>query len=283
MIKLGFIGAGNMAGAIVRGVLAKKFLPAQNIFMHDVNTRQCEKMQSQYDIQIMKSNVDLVLVCNVIVLAIKPIFLKKVLLEIKPHVRDKKIISIATGWTTDMLRETLGENNGAQILRVMPNTPAMVGEGFTVLFHENSFDPEAFMWAGQLFQTLGQTEVLSERLLDAVIAVSGSSPAYVFLFIEAMTDGAVKLGIPRSVAYRAASQSVLGAAKMILETGEHPSKLKDDVCSPGGTTIEAVHALEQGGLRAAVINAMDACAQKSFRMTEEAKNERSVRISNVSR
>jgi len=271
MTKLGFIGAGNMAGAIVRGVLAKEFLAARNIYMHDVNPRQCAKMRDRYSIQIAQNNVDLVLACDVIVLAVKPIFLRKVLSEIKVHARNKKIISIATGWTTDMLQEALGESNGVQILRVMPNTPAMVGEGFTVLFHENSFDREAFAWAEQLFQTLGRTEVLSERLLDAVIAVSGSSPAYVYLFIEAMTDGAVKLGIPRSVAYRAASQSVLGAAKMILETGEHPSKLKDDVCSPGGTTIEAVHALEQGGLRAAVINAMDACAQKSLRMTEEAK------------
>ena len=152
----------------------------------------------------------------------------------------------------------------------MPNTPALVGAGFTALCDENSFSKASLGWAKELFSTLGVVQVLPERLFDAVVAVSGSSPAYVYMFIEAMADGAVRLGMPRKMAIQAAAQAVLGSAKMVLTTGEHPAALKDNVCSPGGTTIEAVQSLEKNGFRSAVLEAMDACARKNRKMSAPA-------------
>lgn len=267
--KLGLIGAGNMSGAILSGVVQKGFLPPEDICLYDVNPGQCQKWRDRYPVQIAQDNPALVTASDAVILAVKPLYLQGVLQEIRPYARGKRIISIAAGWTTAMLTDILDEASGAQVLRVMPNTPAMVGEGYTALCKENTFDAESLAWAERLFGTLGQTQVFPENLFDAVIAVSGSSPAYAYLFLEAMADGAVKLGIPRAQAYRAAAQAVLGAAKMVLETGEHPGKLKDDVCSPGGTTIAAVHALEQSGFRGSVMDAMEACAQKSRQMALE--------------
>ncbi len=266
-LKLGFIGAGNMAGAILTGAIRKGFLPAQEIAIHDPSVTQCAKITALFPVQVASTNKELVQSAEYVVLAVKPVFLKGVLQEIKPYVSGKRIISIAAGWTFSMLTELLNPQSGAQVLRVMPNTPALVGEGYTAFCEENTFDPQGLAFAKALFATLGKTETFPERLFDAVIATSGSSPAYVYMFIEAMADGAVKLGMPRAAAYQAAAQAVLGAAKMVLETGEHPGKLKDDVCSPGGTTIEAVAALERGGLRGVLMDAMGACAQKSKQMS----------------
>ena len=269
--KLGLIGAGNMAGAILSGVIQSGFLPAEDICLYDVNPSQCQRWRERYPVCVAKDNPSLVTASEGIVLAVKPAYLLEVLGEIRPYVRGKRVISIAAGWTTAMLTEILDADSGAQVLRVMPNTPVMVGEGYSALCKENTFDEESFAWARQLFSTLGTTQVFPEKLFDAVIALTGSSPAYAYLFIEAMADGAVKLGMPRAEAYRGAAQAVLGAAKMVLETGEHPGKLKDDVCSPGGTTIQAVYALEKAGFRGAVIDAIQACAQKSEKMSQNQK------------
>lgn len=267
-MKLGFIGGGNMAGAIIKGALGSGFLSAKDVLAYDISAPQRERLKARFGIQIAKDNPGLAEACDTIILAVKPVYLRQVLTEIKPFVRGKSMISIAAGWTMSMLRSVLDEGSGAKLLRVMPNTPAMIGEGYTALCQEHSLDQESFAWAERLFQTLGETQVFPEGLFDAVTAVSGSSPAYVYMFIEAMADGAVKQGMPRREALRAAAQATLGAAKMVLETGEHPAKLKDDVCSPGGTTIEAVGALERNGFRGAVLFAMDACAEKSRRMAE---------------
>ena len=262
-MTLGFIGAGNMASAILQGAVSQKFLSPESIFIYDVVPAQCNRVMAAFPgVQTSANNGELVCRSDVIVLAVKPVYLEGVLQEIRPFVRGKRLISIAAGWTSAMLGKALGPESGAQVLRVSPNTPALVGEGFTALCEESTFDAEALQWATALFQTLGATCTAPERLFNALIAVSGSSPAYVYMFIEAMADGAVKLGLSRALAYQAAAQSVLGAAKMVLETGEHPGKLKDDVCSPGGTTIEAVYQLERGGMRSAVITAMEACAAK---------------------
>jgi len=203
--------------------------------------------------------------------AFKPIYLKEVLVKARPLAAGKDFISIAAGWTFDMLTEILDTASGARVLRVMPNTPAMVGEGFTALCETTTLSAERFEWAQKLFATLGEVAVLPETQFDAIVALTGSSPAYVFVFIEAMADAAVALGIPRALAYRAAAQAVLGSAKMVLATGEHPASLKDKVCSPGGTTIEAVASLERDGFRSAVIDAMLACAEKSRLMGEKPK------------
>lgn len=270
-MKLGFIGGGNMAAAIIGGVVGKGFLPAEEVMVYDVNPVQCEKLTARYPVAVAASQEELIERCEYIVLAVKPVYLRRVLEKAKPFANGKRFISIAAGWTFAMLTEVLDEGSGARVLRTMPNTPAMVGAGFTALCEQTTLDDEAFVWAMEMFGTLGEVAVLPEMLFDAVVATTGSSPAYVFMFIEAMADAAVRLGMPRALAYRAAAQAVMGAAKMVLETGEHPAALKDMVCSPAGTTIEAVATLEQSGFRAAVMDAMAACADKSRRMASPEK------------
>ena len=173
---------------------------------------------------------------------------------------------LIAGWTVEKLHASFGP--GCQLLRVMPNTPALVGAGYAALCAETTLEPADLEWAKRLFGTLGKVEVLPERLFDAVTAVTGSSPAYVFMFIEAMADAAVRLGMTRPMAIEAAAQAVFGSAKMVLDTHQHPAVLKDQVCSPAGTTIEAVQALEKGGFRSAVMEAMAACADKSQAMAK---------------
>lgn len=271
---VGFIGAGNMGFAIMKGAFQNGFLKPYETMAYDVNEAQLASLKSCYPVNAAESNVQLAKECEWIILAIKPIFMRGVLEEIKRYIHNKKVISIAAGWTMDMLTEAIGKENGAQMLRVMPNTPALVGEGFTALCEENTLTKVSMQWAKELFSNLGMVQVLPERLFDAVVAVSGSSPAYVYMFIEAMADAAVKLGMPRKLAIQAAAQSVFGSAKMVLNTKEHPAVLKDNVCSPGGTTIEAVEALEKGGFRGIVMEAMEVCAQKNRRMMASSQESR---------
>lgn len=266
-MKIGFIGAGNMGGAILKGIIQKNFLAANEIMISDLNEKLVSAWKSNYGVHIAESNIQLAKECEWIVLAIKPIFFKAVIAEIKPYLIGKKVISIAAGWSVDMLKEAIGENTS--ILRVMPNTPALVGAGLTGVCEETTLDAESFVWAQKLFGTLGVVQIIPERLIDAIIAVSGSSPAYVFMFIDAMADAAVKLGMPRQMAIEAAAQAVMGSAKMVLDTKMHPAVLKDQVCSPGGATIEAVQSLEEDGMRAAVIRAMVVCAEKNQQMTKK--------------
>ena len=182
--------------------------------------------------------------------------------EIKDSVKEEQIfISIAPGKTLQWLGEHLGEKT--KVIRTMPNTPAMVGEGMTALCVNELVTEKETALAVKLCNTFGKTEVIPEHLMDAVVGVSGSSPAYVFMFLEAMADAAVADGMPRAQAYKFAAQSVLGSAKLMLETGKHPGELKDMVCSPAGTTIQAVRVLEEKGLRSAVIEAQTACVKKA--------------------
>lgn len=266
-MKIGFIGAGNMGGAILKGALRSRFLKNSDVLLFDLNQQLLDMWQEQHGVNHAKSNAELAQMCEWIVLAVKPVFLQGVLDEIKPYLAGKKVISIAAGWSVEMLQREVGES--CKLLRVMPNTPALVGAGLSALCEETTLEAESFVWAQKLFATLGVVQIVPERLIDAVIAVSGSSPAYVFMFIDAMADAAVKLGMPRQMAIEAAAQAVMGSAKMVLDTKLHPAVLKDQVCSPGGTTIEAVQALEEGGMRAAVIKAMVACADKNKAMTSQ--------------
>jgi len=268
-MKIGFIGAGNMGGAILKGALKSGFLSADNVMIHDVSQVLCENWKADYHVNVAEGNVQLANQCDCIVLAVKPVFLADVIAQIKDQLAGKKVISIAAGWSVEMLKNACGSE--CQLLRVMPNTPALVGAGFTALCEETTFDAATLEWAKALFETLGVVQMVPERLIDAVIAVSGSSPAYVFMFIDAMADAAVKLGMPRAMAIEAAAQAVMGSAKMVLDTHQHPAVLKDQVCSPGGTTIEAVQALEEGGMRAAVMKAMVVCAEKNQKMTGSQK------------
>ncbi len=267
-MKIGFIGAGNMGGAILKGALACGFLKPEEVMVYDLNSQLCESWRKDCQVTIAQSNIELADVCEWIVLAVKPCFLDGVMDEIKPCLTpEKRVISIAGGYSIQQLTEAMGENP-AKLLRVMPNTPALVGEGLLALCEETTLSADDFSWAKELFATLGVVQIIPERLIDAIIAVSGSSPAYVFMFIDAMADAAVKLGMPRQMAIECAAQAVKGSARIVLETKLHPAVLKDQVCSPSGSTIEAVQVLEEKGMRGAVISAMIACAQKNKDVTD---------------
>ena len=264
-MKLGFVGGGNMAYAIACGVLAADLYKAEDIYISDPNSSALEKFNKMG--MSAKTDNKNALNCDIIVLAVKPFIYPLSLSELakttdKDELAEKVFVSIAAGVTTGEVKEWLGFD--AKVVRVMPNTPAMVLEGMSVLASEclPATDDE-FSAVKQIFEAIGEVEVMSESLLNSVIAVSGSSPAYIYMLIEAMADGAVRDGIPRDKAYRLAAQSVLGSAKMVLETGKHPGELKDMVCSPKGTTIAAVAELEKNGFRNAILEAMKACTEKS--------------------
>ena len=269
MRKLGLIGAGNMGSAILRGVLDAGYLKQNQIVVCDASRRKMEELSKELPSVVYCDNpADLLAQVDMVILAVKPHFIQDVIDEIREELNGKAVISIAAGWTVSMLAEAL-ENTGASYLRVMPNTPAMVGEGMTALCDDSNFSRDDFAFAKGIFDAVGRTVILPERLFDGVIAISGSSPAYVFMMIEAMADAGVKEGLPRSCAYEMAAQAVLGSALMVLQSGTHPASLKDAVCSPGGTTIEAVEELERKGFRAAVMDAMGACAAKSREMSRK--------------
>ena len=264
--KLGFIGAGKMGGAIIRGMLNEHYMDPAQVMICDSNSHKLDELAHDYPMLGLTQNVaELADFADMIVLAVKPNVLESVVLSAGNYLAGKAIISVAAGWNVAKLDQLLSPL-GATYLRVMPNTPAMVCEGMTALCDESTFSKEDFAFAKGIFESVGRTVTLPERLFDGVIAISGSSPAYVFVMIEAMADAGVKEGLPRSYAYEMAAQAVLGAALMVLTSSTHPAALKDAVCSPGGTTIEAVEALEEYGFRNAIMKAMDICAEKSRKM-----------------
>ncbi|MCR4876198.1 MAG: pyrroline-5-carboxylate reductase [Clostridiales bacterium] len=265
---IGMIGTGNMGSAILRGIVEAEYVKPGQLCVYDVSKRKMREIRE--DIPGLQEAVDCTEVAersDLIILAVKPLYVQEVIDEIRPALRGKAVLSIAAGWTVGMLEKAL-RDTGATWLRVMPNTPALVGEGMTALCDDTTFSQEDFDFAKGIFDAVGKTRVLPERLFDGVIAISGSSPAYVYMMIEAMADAGVREGLPRTFAYEMAAQSVLGSALMVLSSGTHPAALKDAVCSPGGTTIEAVAALEKNGFRNAILEAMKVCAEKSREMSK---------------
>lgn len=264
MMKLGFIGTGNMAGAIMGGIIKNQIFRPEEIIGADISEAGREKTKEAYGIEVTGDNrkaAD----SEVLILSVKPQYYADSIAEIKDCVRDDQlIITIAPGKTLAWLEEQFGKP--VKIVRTMPNTPALVGEGMTAACVNQYVTEEEKAYALKILSSFGKVELVPEHLIDAVVAVSGSAPAYVFMFIEAMADAAVAEGMPRAQAYEFAAQAVYGSAKMVLETGKHPGELKDMVCSPAGTTIEAVRVLEEKGLRSAVIEAMRACADVSRRL-----------------
>ena len=261
MAKIGFIGMGNMAGAIMRGSL-RTFAPEDIIFF-DANKAQAEKVTAETGVQHVSSNIELVNQVKYIILAVKPQVLPAVMAEIKGLVKPEQVvISIAAGFGIADLTEGIGTE--PRYVRVMPNTPALVGEGMSgVAYDAAKFNDEEKAMVETIFTSIGKMELVNENMMDAVASASGCSPAYVYMFIEALADGCVKNGLPRALAYKMVAQAVLGSAKMVLETGMHPGELKDMVCSPGGTTIEGLAALEENNFRGAIIKACDANFQKN--------------------
>ena len=260
-MKLGFIGCGNMATALIGGILKKGLIPADEIIVSALHKETLTRAAQTYGVHTARYNRD-VAGADIVVLAVKPQFYEEVICEIRDCITQHQVIvSIAPGKSIATITGWFGKK--IKLVRTMPNTPAMVGEGVTAVCPSENVTKKELQNVLSLFEACGTAEVMPERLLDAVVSVSGSSPAYVFMMIEAMADAAVRDGIPRAQAYRLAAQSVLGSAKMVLETGKHPGELKDMVCSPAGTTIEAVAALEQAGFRSAILAGMKACTDKT--------------------
>ena len=264
-MKLGFIGTGNMAGAIMGGVIKSGLFKPEEIIGADLLEAGREKVKTLYGIHVTADNKEAVEKAETIILSVKPQFYESVTAEIKDVVKPEQIvITIAPGKTLEWLAKQFGKD--VKLVRTMPNTPALVGAGMTAACPNEYMTKEEIAYVLTLLESFGRVEIIPERLMDTVVSVSGSSPAYVFMFIEAMADAAVSGGMPRAQAYQFAAQAVLGSAKMVLETGKHPGELKDMVCSPAGTTIEAVRVLEEKGFRSSVIEAMKTCEEISKSM-----------------
>lgn len=261
-MKLGFIGTGNMASAIMGGIIKKDIISADEIIGADLFAPGRERVKEQYGIHVTASNKEVVENAEVIILSVKPQFYADVICEIKDIIKENQIvITIAPGKTLAWLADQFGKD--VKLVRTMPNTPAMVGEGMTAACPNEHLTEDEIAYVKTLLGSFGRVEIVPERLMDVVVSTSGSSPAYVFMMIEAMADAAVSGGMPRPQAYQFAAQAVLGSAKMVLETGKHPGELKDMVCSPAGTTIEAVRTLEELGFRSAIFEAMKVCEEMS--------------------
>ncbi len=262
-MKIGFIGLGNMASAMIGGMLKAGEVQPEMLVGSDKSEQMRATAAEKFGMEVLEDNGQVAEMVDVLFLAVKPIFFPDVMNDIRGKIKKTSVIvSIAAGQTVQNIEDGLQDKN-AKIIRLMPNTPALVGEGCTAVCNNENVTKEELATVKKLLQTFGKAEEIPERLFDAFIGISGSSPAYVFMFIEAMADAAVNAGMPRNLAYTFASQAVLGSAKMVLETGKHPGELKDMVCSPGGTTIAAVKVLEETGFRASVIDAVDACVEKS--------------------
>ncbi len=260
-MKAGFIGAGNMARAMIGGILEKGLFERGEIVASSATQETADRVAEEFGIHTTVDNRKAA-EADIVVLAVKPACCQHVIGEIRDIVTEEQmIVSIVAGRSLAWLEDAFGKE--VKLIRTMPNTPALVGEGMTAICPGGRVSSEELERVCGLFQSFGKAEVVGENLMDAVVAVSGSSPAYVFLFIEAMADAAVAEGMPRAQAYRFAAQAVLGSAEMVLETGRHPGELKDMVCSPAGTTIEGVCKLEEKGFRSSVMECMRACAQKS--------------------
>lgn len=258
MVTLGFIGMGNMGSALLKGT---KKVFGNDIVFHDGSDKRMEEISTQEEVKALKTNSDVVRDAKYVILAIKPQVFDKVYGDINEALTDENIIiSLAPGITVEQLRSKI---NTERIVRTMPNTPAMVGEGMTgICYDEKLFTTEEEEVINKIFSSVGRVKKVDENLINSVVCASGSSPAYVFMFMEALADSVVSCGMPRNDAYEFVAQAVLGSARLMLETGMHPGQLKDMVSSPGGTTIAGVSELEKNGFRKAIFAATEACFNK---------------------
>ena len=264
-MKIGFIGAGNMATAIIGGMIEKKIYVSDQVAASGKDRASLEHLQIKYGIKTTENNGEIMENADVIFLSVKPQVLPQVIAEIGPMAKENQLfVSIAAGKTIDWIEQEFRRE--IKLVRVMPNTPALVGEGCSGLCANANVTVAEMELVKAIFDCCGSSYEVPEHLMDVVGAVAGSAPAFVFMFMEAMADAAVAGGMPRDLAYKMASQTVLGSGKLMLETQNHPGKLKDMVCSPGGTTICGVKVLEEQGMRGAIMNAIDSCIQKSKKL-----------------
>lgn len=267
-VKVGVVGCGNMASAIIGGIIESKLINPKDLIVSDQSSDKLEAISKKYDVEITKDNAEVARFADVLILAVKPNIHDIVLEEIKKSIKKSTIVvTIAAGIDINYIETKLGHDT--KVIRTMPNTPSLVGQGMSVICRNKNVIDEELEYVVALFESFGKVEIFDESLMDFVPAVSGSSPAYVFMLIEALADGGVASGIPREKAYKMAAQAVLGAAQMVLETGKHPGELKDMVCTPGGATIEAVSTLETNNFRGAILAAMKACNDKSIAMLKK--------------
>lgn len=264
-MKIGFIGLGNMAKAMIGGMLQKEIVQKNDIIGSAKTRATLEDMRRLYGVETRESNVAVAGEADILVLAVKPQYFQTVIEEVRDVVTgDMLVISIAAGKTIDWIEQAFHKE--IKLVRCMPNTPAMVGAGCTGVCVNSRVSPEETALSLKLMESFGRASLVPESLMDAVGAVSGSSPAFVFMFLEAMADAAVAAGMPRAQACEFAAQAVYGSAKLMLESGKHPGELKDMVCSPGGTTIQGVRVLEEKGLRGAVMDALQAVVEQTRKL-----------------
>lgn len=265
---IGFIGAGNMGSAIMGGLIKQSIVPAKNIYVVNSRVESTNKVVEKFGVNAAVNTEALVKLSDIIIIGVKPKMVVDVLQQVAPYItQNTVVVSVAAGVTLATLTDAVGTDK--KLVRVMPNLPALVGEGVSAITPNTRVNDEELVWIKQLFASLGKAEIVQEELIHAVVGVSGSSPAYVFMFIEALADAAVQGGMPREQAYIFAAQAVLGSAKMVLETGLNPGALKDMICSPGGTTIDAVCALEANGFRSAVMAGTKSAIDKSRAMSKK--------------
>ncbi|PGS54749.1 pyrroline-5-carboxylate reductase [Bacillus sp. AFS041924] len=261
--KIGFIGCGKMAQAMIGGLIESNVIEKNQIYVSARSNETLVKIKDLYNVHTLNNNVDLAQQVDYLFLAVKPDLYPTIIEEIKEVVSSSTvIITIAAGITLEGVEKSFGKE--VKIVRTMPNTPSLVREGMSALCHNQIVTENELNEVMEIFNSFGKCELVNEKLMDAIPAVSGSSPAYVYLMIESLADGAVLQGIQRNQAYKLAAQAVLGAAKMVLETELHPGELKDQVCTPGGATIEAIAELEKQGFRSSIISAMERCTEKSI-------------------
>jgi len=264
--KVGFIGCGNMGKAFLKGILSSQMIKNEETYVFE--KYNSEEIKKEFGINLVQSENELVQNTDVIFLAIKPNDYFTVLKKIRKDITENKIIiTMAPGISIESVEKAIfNGKNKAKVIRTMPNLPLMIGEGCIAYSFGEAITDEEKEFLSTLFKKIGVSIEIKEVLFDAVIGASGSSPAFVYMFIEALADGAVLGGLPRKDAYKLVAQTVVGCGKMVLETGKHPGELKDNVCSPGGTTIEGVKTLEEEGFRGAVIKAVTDTIEKSIKM-----------------
>lgn len=264
---LGFIGGGAMAEALLKGIVVNGLAQPEHVWVSDIDANRISYLQQTLGVQAASGNADVLANCEVVFLAVKPQVAPTVLADLQGQ-WDKKhlVVSIMAGVPLSFLEQFTGP---ARLVRVMPNTPCLVQAGAAGIASGPNADQADVARVKELLSAVGKAVVLNENLLDAVTGLSGSAPAYVYMFIEALADGGVMAGLPRPVAQTLAAQTVFGAAKMVLETGEHPGSLKDRVASPAGTTIAGIAALEEGSFRGLVLKAVLAGAKRSAELGQK--------------
>jgi len=266
--RIGVIGCGNMGGALIKGIVQSEQFIAENIWVLDADKKKADSLAKKYGVVARARLNDIIKFADYLILAVKPDRISEVLEKMnKDEIEDTVIISIAAGVTIESIEKALGCK--CKVSRVMPNTPALIKEGMSAICYNDNISDKEITSIRKLFEFIGKVVEVDEKHMNAVTALSGSGPAYVFMFIEAMADAGVRMGLKRDVAYELAAQTVCGSAKMVMETGKHPGELKDMVCSPAGTTIEAVYQLEKRGFRGTIMKAIGEAFEKAEEMSEE--------------